>query len=239
MASLLRFLLALPKSLALAAILYLPGESGVLLRRWYYGRRLRRCGRNFTVLPGVHMEGEQFIEVGDDVVIRENVILRAGRARQGADRREIIQYGDCDGREKGVVLIGDHSRIAFGAVILGYGGMRIGAKCGVGPYAVLLSESFHHKGKDPGRIYKYSRGADAEEQCVLQGFVELKDGAGVASNVLILPGATIGRDSWVAPNSVVRLGGVVEDDVIASGDPAATVFRRHYAASAAGARPKP
>jgi acetyltransferase-like isoleucine patch superfamily enzyme len=94
---------------------------------------------------------------------------------------------------------------------------------------VLLSETYHHKGRDPSVVYKYSQGAAPGEQCVLRGGVELCDGAGVASHVLVLPGARIGRDAWVGPGSVVRLAGRIEDDVIAKGDPADTIFRRTYA----------
>ncbi|HUF21866.1 MAG TPA: hypothetical protein VMP00_14085 [Burkholderiales bacterium] len=225
----IRFLAVLPRSVLLALVIYLPGDAGVLLRRWYYGRRLRSCGRNLTVLPGVHISGERHIEIGDDVTIRENAVIRAGGKPAGADLREIIEFGSYAGRERGVIRIGDRARIAFGAVILGYGGVAIGRKCGIGPHCILLSETFHHKGRDSRRIYKYSQGADPEELCVLQGFVELMDGAGIASNVVVLPGATVGRDAWVGPNSIVRLGGVIENDVIAKGDPAGTVFRRHYA----------
>lgn len=227
---LIRFAISLPRSLFTALVIYLPGEAGILLRRWYYGRRLRRCGRNLVVMPGVHLDGERYIEIGDDVMIRENVVLRAGVASN--DRREVVEFGSYAGRERGVVLIRDRVRIAFGAVILGYGGVAIGSKCGIGPYSILLSESFHHQGKDPARVYKYSQGADPEEQCVLRGYLEMKDGSGIASNVLVLPGATIGRDAWVVPNSVVRLGGFIDDDVIAKGDPAATVFRRRHAPAA-------
>ena len=231
MRELLRFFRFLPSSLVLGFIVYLPGFAGIILRRWYYGRSFRRCGRGLTILPGVHIEGAPFIEVGDDVTIRENVVLRAGRQPSHTEMREVLEFGSYEGRERGVVSIGDRSRIAFGAIILGYGGMRIGAKCGIGPYAVLLSESFHHQGKDPARVYKYSQGADPQELCVLRGHVELRDGAGVASNVIVLPGATIGRDSWVAPQSVVRIGGVIPDDVVAKGDPASPVFSRRYASS--------
>jgi acetyltransferase-like isoleucine patch superfamily enzyme len=181
-------------------------------------------------MPGVHLRGARHIEIGDHVTIRENAILQAG-VPDAADARELIRIGRYEGRRPGVIILGDRSRIAFGAVLLGYGGIRVGEKCGVGPYAVLLSESYHHKGKVPGRVYKYSQGAQPHELCVLQGFVELEDGAGVASNVLLLPGATVGRDSWVGPNSVVRIGGRVEPDVIAKGDPAAGTFRRTYAAA--------
>jgi acetyltransferase-like isoleucine patch superfamily enzyme len=180
-------------------------------------------------MPGVHIGGEQFIEIGDDVMIRENVTLHAGAAPTSNERREIVELGNYAHRQRGVIMIGNSARIAFGAIVLGYGGVSIGEKCGVGPYSVLLSESFHYKGKVPGRVYKYSQGAEPEEQCVLRGYVEMMDGAGIASNVLVLPGATIEKDSWVAPNSVVRLGGFIESNVIAKGDPAGTVFRRRYA----------
>jgi len=233
MRALLRFLAALPRSVLAMVVVYLPGESGILLRRWYYGRRLARCGRNLTVMPGVHISGTGYIEVGDDVMIRENAVLQAGLP-DPADPREIVRIGRYEGRRAGIIVLGDRARIAYGAVLLGYGGIRIGEKCGVGPYAILLSESFHHKGKVPGRIYKYSQGAEPHELCVLQGFVELEDGAGVASNALLLPGASVGRDSWVGPGSVVRIGGRIEPDVVAKGEPAATSFKRTYARSPQG-----
>lgn len=226
---LLRFLVTLPRSLFSALVIYLPGEAGILLRRWYYGRRLGRCGRNLIVMPGVHISGVGHIEIGNNVMIRECAILHAGIADSDGGR-EIVQIGSYRGRRRGVITIKDGARIAFGALVLGYGGVSIGEKCGVGPYSVLLSETYHHKGRVRDRVYKYSQGADPEELCVLQGFIELQDGAGVASNVLVLPGATIGRDSWVSPNGVVRLGGNIEADVIAKGDPASGVFRRPYAA---------
>jgi acetyltransferase-like isoleucine patch superfamily enzyme len=207
--------------------MYLPGETGVLLRRRYYSKRFRSCGRDLWIGTNVQISNPSLIIAGNNVRIRENVIIHTGR-HQGEEKRDVIQLTPAAPHEKGLVVLGDHSRIAYGAVILGYGGVKIGEKCGIGPGAVLLSESFHYKGKDKNRIYKYSQGALPEEQCVVQGFVELKDGAGVASNVIVLPGATIGKDSWVAPGSIVRVRGRVEDDVIAKGDPAATVFRRPY-----------
>lgn len=223
----LRFLWALPQSLYRGFVVYLPGEAGILLRRRYYQKRFRSCGRNLTILPGAQIRGERWIEAGDDVMIRENVVLHTGPG-PADDRRDLVSIGHYEGRERGLVRIGNRSRIAFGAVLLGYGGISIGEKCGIGPGAVILSESFHHKGSDPTRVYKYCDGADPEERCVLQGFVDLKDGAGVASQAIVLPGSTIGRDAWVAPHSVVRVGGVVPDNVIAKGDPAGVVFRRSY-----------
>lgn len=224
-----RFLKALPGSLLYAFVLYLPTDAGVMFRRWYYSKRFRKCGKDLWIGTNVHISSPSMIEVGDNVKIRENVILHTSApGNPEKEKREIIEL--TPKKEKGLVQIGSHSRIAFGATILGYGGIKIGEKCGIGPGAIILSESFHHKGRDKTLIYKYSQGASPEEQCVIQGFVEFKDGGGVSSHVIVLPGAVIGRDSWVGPNSVVGIRGHIEDDVIAKGDPAVTVFKRPYAA---------
>lgn len=215
------------KSVGLLFLIYLPGPGGVHLRRFFYSKKFRKCGRNLWVGTNVHISGFSMIEIGDNVKIRENAIIQSGSPKEiSEDKREVIlttHYGD---HERGKIIIGNNSRIAFGAILLGYGGIKIGDKCGIGPGAKIYSETFHHKGKDLSVVYKYSEGAPHEEQCVLQGLIEFCDGAGVASNVLVLPGATIGKDSWVTPNSVVRIKGRIEDDAIAMGNPASTTLRR-------------
>jgi acetyltransferase-like isoleucine patch superfamily enzyme len=230
MKSWLRFFRALPKDLAKAVIVHLPGPSGVLLRRWYYTPRLGRCGTGLRIDPGVQLRGLRHIFLGNDVHLRENVIIQtAVPAEPERDRREVRFVGHRAPEAEGRVEIGDHARIAFSALILGYGGVKIGEKCGVGPNCVIISESLHHKGRDSTRIWKYSAGAAPEEQCLVRGPVILEDGAGVASNVTLLPGARVGRDAWVGVNSVVSVGGAVPADVLAKGDPAIPVFRRPYA----------
>jgi acetyltransferase-like isoleucine patch superfamily enzyme len=228
-----RFLLNLIRDVRSLFVIYLPGETGVLLRRRYYSKRFRSCGRDLWIGTNVHISNPSLIVAGDNVRIRENVILHTGRG-SGEEKREILELTPVAPHEKGLVVLGSHTRIAFNAVILGYGGVKFGEKCGVGPGAVILSESFHYKGKDRSKIYKYSQGALPEEQCIVRGFVDFKDGAGIASNVIVLPGATIGKDAWVAPGSIVRVRGRVEDDVIAKGDPAVTIFKRPYAGEASG-----
>ncbi len=217
------------KELYLFFIIYLPGHLGIKLRRYYYSRRLRKCGKNLIICTNVHINDVSMIEIGDNVKIRENVIIHTGKPIDPTvDKREMIEIIKYDNYKKGLISIGDNSRIAFGAIILGYGGVKIGKNCGVGPGAKIFSESLHYKGRNQGVIYKYSAGAPPEQQCNIQGIVELKDGAGVASNVVVLPGATIGRDSWVGPNSVVRVKAKIPDYTIVKGDPIRVVFKRKY-----------
>lgn len=214
------------QDLYLLLVIYMPGDTGVRIRRRYYGKRLKKCGLNLVVRPGVHLSGLECIEIGDNVMIRENTIIQTGRPLGAAESRCIRRVSRSSPVELGTVVIGNHSRIAYGVVILGYGGVKIGEKCGIGPGAIVLSESFHHKGDDPAIVYKYSQGAEKQEQCVLQGGVELCNGAGIASNVVVLPGAKIGQDSWVLPNSVVRVGATIPRLVIANGNPAMVSMNR-------------
>lgn len=225
--SVVRGLIHAARDIFLLFVIYMPGVTGVRLRRHYYRKRLKKCGANLVIRPGVHLSGLEHIEIGDDVMIRENVIIQTGSPQpRDKDRRSVQYVARKSAVEPGTVVIGNKSRIAHGAMILGYGGVVLGEKCGAGPGAVILSESYHHKGHDGSVVYKYSHGAELDEQCIIQGAVEFKDGAGVASNVVVLPGAIIGRDSWVQPNSLVRVGGRIPDMVIAKGDPAVTVQQR-------------
>lgn len=231
----LRFMVLLPVDLARMVVIYLPGRSGILLRRYYYGKRLKRCGRGFTVLPGVQLSGLAWIEVGDNVLIRENAIIRTGAPNRGADERRSIRVLPANKAcIPGTVVLSDNVSVAFGVLVLGHGGVRIGRDCGLGPGAVVLSETFHYQGDTPGTVYKYSQGAPAEQQSVIQGAVVLEEGSGIASQVLVLPGVRLGRNAWVAPGSVVRMGAVIADGVIAKGDPAVPVFNRQGLADAEG-----
>lgn len=105
---LFRLLLSLPSSIAKAIIIYLPGEAGILLRRRYYARRLRRCGTGLIVLPGVHIDDPACIEIGNDVMIRENAVIRTSVPLDD-DPRDSRWIGP-KGRDTGIIKIGDHTR---------------------------------------------------------------------------------------------------------------------------------
>ena len=112
------------------------------------------------------------IEVGDNVKIRENTIIHTGCPKElSEEKREILLASSYDNHEKGKIIIGDHSRIAFGAILLGYGGIKIGVKCGIGPGAKIYSETFHHKGKNLNIAYKYSEGAPKKNSVSCRGLL--------------------------------------------------------------------
>jgi len=216
------------KSLLTLLITYLPGHSGIMVRRLYYRKHLLRCGRNLTVMPGVSVRGCKYVSIGDNVMIRENVIISAGVRTAEGECREIRRLSSAKSTDEGFIEIGSFTSIGHGAFILGGGGVKVGKKCGIGPGAKLLSESLHHRGTDLNIDYKYSITAPDEELCVARGFTQLMDGSAITSNVIVLPGATVGKGTWLLPNSVLPLGRKTPENAILKGDPPVVLNFRSY-----------
>jgi acetyltransferase-like isoleucine patch superfamily enzyme len=169
----------------------------------------------------VKITGFEMIDIGDNVEIKDNVTISTGRPRpRELEKRCFFDLTDYNAFEKGRIVIGDYSRLSFGALIIGYGGVKIGKKCAVGIGAKVISETNHYKGREVDRMYKPSGSAPQEEQSILRGKIVLEDGATLAANAIAFPGAVIGKDSWVAANSVVRVMGRIPPNKIAKGNSA-------------------
>lgn len=77
---------------------------------------------------------------------------------------------------------------------------------------------------EPARAFKFSSCAPAEEQSLIAGPVVLEDASAIGLHSVVLPGSTVGRNTWVAVGSVVR--GALPPDSIAGGDPAVVLRPR-------------
>ena len=204
-----------------AILRYLPGTSGIFLRKIFYSKRFRSCGKQLRIGVNVVISGFEMIDIGDNVEIKDNAIILTAKPKpREIEKRCLIELSDYTSFEKGRVVIGGYSRINYGAMVLGYGGVRIGKECGVGINAKIISESNHYKGDRPRFMYKYPGNAPQEKQSIMQGVVVLERGAALATNAIALPASVIGKDSWVSPNSVVKVKGNIPPSVIVKGDPA-------------------
>ena len=56
----------------------IPGGLGILLRRKWYSKKLKKAGKNLTVLPGTVILNPQNMECGDNVSIGVNNYIQAG-----------------------------------------------------------------------------------------------------------------------------------------------------------------
>lgn len=111
------------------------------------------------------------------------------------------------------IELGDGVGFNYGCYVNGYGGLRIGDRTIVGPYAMIHTANHEIA---PGR-------AIADQDWVKRP-VEIGADCWIGMGVCILPGARLGD------GSVVGAGSVVTDDLdagsIAVGNPARTIRRR-------------
>ena len=121
----------------------------------------------------------------------------------------------------GEVHIGKNVHVAPYSILSGIGGLYVSDNCSfsAGVRVYSLSHSYRSDEEPWNReVYFCSRVAD-ELQFLIEGPVYLAENVGVALNAVILPGASIGRDSFVAINSVVASGRYEENSLL-SGQPA-------------------
>jgi acetyltransferase-like isoleucine patch superfamily enzyme len=183
-------------------------------------------GRDVVIDPDVLITGTHYISLHDNVHISRGCIISGGPSANTVSETRRLANGRF-GLSEGEVSIGRGTHIAAGCYILGHGGVRIGDFCGLAGGTRILSISNHYASfSDRSRrdIY-FTLYAGAEHACYLIGPVVLGDNVGVASNVVLLPGATVCNDSFVTIGSVVHPG-VIPPNSIASGNPAALVKQR-------------
>lgn len=165
------------------------------------GRRFGAMGpRSMIAFPPGSVFGERWIHIGADTLIGPEVSLSAGMApgqpMAGA-----------------VVRIGDRCSIGRGSHVVGHRRIVIGDDVTFGPYVYVTDQN--HVYADPD--VPIGRQWPAEDPVVIGA------GCWLGANVIVLPGARIGRHVVVAAGSVVR--GELPDHCVAAGAPARVVRR--------------
>jgi acetyltransferase-like isoleucine patch superfamily enzyme len=108
-------------------------------------------------------------------------------------------------------------------LIQAHGGVWIGNELTIASGARIYSMSHHYRPLDrPQRkFYRFSTCAKEEDQALIVSPVVIKNGAAVGLNVVVMPGAVIGENSWVGTNSLVQ--GNIPPNSVATGAPAKVV----------------
>ena len=133
------------------------------------------------------------------VVSRFDVLLEPGAIVKYADTlffgtHTTVQAGAyVYGSRKGArVELGDHVVVAAGAMLLGEGGMTIGAFTHVGPHAVLTTQY----GDASGEML-------TDTPSLKTAPIRIGRGSWIGSGAVLMPGAELGDRCVVAPNAVV------------------------------------
>ena len=215
----------LPDSLRLL-VTYWPGSLGNHLRYWYYRRRLKHLGRAAVLDVGVHLVNPEYISIGDNTHVDRFVTLAAGPPSR-SDRKMIHKANPAFKHKVGEIHIGRNVHIAPGAYLVGHGGISVGDDSGVASGAKVFSVSHHYRNPDDDadkRFYTYSTRVPGDEQAIIVAPVVMEAHTALGLNSVMLPGSTIGANSWVGVLSSVM--GAIPANVIASGAPAVVVKER-------------
>ncbi len=135
--------------------------------------KLARLGRDVIFEAGVLIFHPENIEIGDDVYIGHNTMLKA-------------YY-------KNRMEIGDGTWVGQQCFFHSAGGLKIGRNVGIGPAVKIITS--HHEGGDAAKPILHT--------AVLFKPVVIEDGADIGTGAIILPGVTIGEGAQVGAGAVV------------------------------------
>lgn len=190
----------------------LSGSLGIRLRRAWYRRRFKKCGRGLVIESAVSIVGAKHISLGDDVWIDRSVVLIAGPPRENLRidiRREVqgINHGD--------LIIGNGAHIGIGSILQAHGGITIGDGFTTSPHVKIYSMSNDYRKCREGTVI-------GDPGCILAS-VEIGNNVWIGIQSIVI-GHTIGNDTFVRPSAIV-----VKDlpaNSVAEGNPARLIGQR-------------
>jgi len=221
----LKILLHFPVDLLRMFVSYVPGPIGNALRYWFWKGRLKYLGKNVIIDVGVYFQNPKFIAIDDNSWIDRGVIVLAGPDKSNRSRR--IIDNPRFSLEKGNVFIGKHVHIAPYSIISGIAGVYISDDCGISSGVKIYSFSHHYRSNDfpSDRKYRFSPLIEHDQQYLIEGPIFLDRNVGAALNAIVLPGVSIGKDSFVSINSVVSTS--FEENSLIAGSPAQRIRARY------------
>lgn len=179
-------------------IRYLPGNIGVLLRRFYYKIRFKHCGKNLIVGVGVIIDGAALISVGDNVVIDSYCIIATSRDYVGDVR---IKRNVHDVLEFGNIVIEDNVHIVQFCIIMGHGGVLIRSFSTLSANCKIYSMT--NLAYDPKDRSKVTSIMPYSQAIFLISQVILEENVWLGLNTIVMPGVKISTNSFSVANSVI------------------------------------
>ncbi len=165
-------------------VIYLPGETGIVLRQMYYRRRLKSMGRNVRIEPGVFFQHPECISIGENCWIDRGVMLLAGKPIAGEDRR-LIRGKNRD--FEGEIVLGDKIHVAAYCTVAGMGGLRIGNNTGIGTKTSIYT--YTSVSLQPSILYSnglvIGENVSIGSNCVLVGLSKIRTGEIVKPNTFM------------------------------------------------------
>jgi acetyltransferase-like isoleucine patch superfamily enzyme len=184
------------------------GGAGRRLRRWYYSKRLGRCGSNVVIETGVFFQNPRSIFIGDNVWIDKYVLLISGPFVPGKRKYARKDNSNYTGAA-GDLVVGNGVHLAPFSLVQAHGGVQIGNNVTIASGAKVYSLSHHHRNisdKSDTKRYSFSTMAPDEDQFLILSPVVIQNNCAVGLNAVVLPGTTIRSGSWLGVLSYVTPG---------------------------------
>lgn len=204
-------------------LIYMPGKAGFSLRRQYYKKRMKSLGKNFIVDIGVNIEGCKFIEIGNNVRIDRDSIIVTDEIKLNDNNYSVENSKFSE--KRGTLIIEDEVRINARSSIYGYGGVRI-EKYSVLSESTKIFSLTHIPNdiNDPKKQIYIKHSDNYKDTPSLDSPVVIGENSFVGVNCVFFPGTFIGKNSFVAPCSVVK--NQFGDNSYIDGNPAKMIRNR-------------
>jgi len=206
-----------------AAIIYLPGGFGVRLRRFYYQKKFKKCGKNLIIDVGVTIESPHLISVGDNVHFDKYCIIATGETLLGnIKNKKNVNHQ----RQDAEILIGNNIHFAQFCILMGHGGLSISNNVVLSAGCKLYSlTNTAYDIEDRSKIVSLMPYSQAN---FLKGAIVLGENIWLGLGTIVMPGVTVEKNSFSVANSVL-ISSFAENSYIA-GNPAACVRKRFIVA---------
>jgi acetyltransferase-like isoleucine patch superfamily enzyme len=203
----------------MACLAGLRGAAGVYLRSRLYRGLFRSLGRNVVIGRNVTIRHPHRIEIGDGVVVDDNVVLD-GKGDQPCTIR--IGAGTIIGRNSmlickgGTIDLSTHVNVSVNCTMISESSLSLGAKSLVGGHCYLCAGGNH--GTDDLEI------PIVDQPRASKGGIRIAEDCWLCAQAAVFDGVTVG------PHSIVAAGAVVKDSVppyrVYGGVPARELYDR-------------
>ncbi len=199
-----------------------PGAVGLFLRKIFWPRLFRRCGRGTTFGVGITIRHPGRISLGENVIVSDGCILDA----RNENKQDAINVGDetimsnnvmisCKG---GAVHIGNRAGLGAQTIIQSVNNcpVTLADDVMVGPQCYLVGGSNYNIDRTDIPM--------SQQGMIDDGGIQIEEDVWLGGRVTVLGGVTIGRGSVVAAGAVVNKP--VDVLTIVGGIPAREIKKR-------------
>jgi len=200
---------------------WLPGAGGLFLRRLFYPLIFGKIGKGVVFGRNITIRHPAKIFIGDNAIIDDNAVLDAKGEKSyiKIGNNVIITKNVILGCKGGFIEIGDNTTVAMNSIFQSESSLKIGENVIIAAFCHLVAGGNHDFSRLDIPII--------QQPSLSRGGIVVEKNCWLASNVVVLDGVIIGKDSIIGAGSVVNKS--IPEFSIAYGIPAKVVQNRKEA----------